>query len=68
MRGVAAAEGTTLCDIRSGFDQFEAADLREYLLPDPDLLHLSEAGNRVYADLIWPALHAAATQVQLEPA
>jgi hypothetical protein len=26
------------------------------LLPAPDLLHLSAAGNRVYADLMWPHL------------
>jgi lysophospholipase L1-like esterase len=63
MRDVAATEGATLCDIRVGFARFGTDDLSQYLLPAPDLLHLSEAGNRVNADLIWPALIRAAVTI-----
>jgi lysophospholipase L1-like esterase len=53
-REVATEAGAHLCDIRSAFEPFSEQELAELLLPAPDILHLSVAGNRVYADAIEP--------------
>ena len=42
----------SLCDIRTRFEPFSNEELEKLLLPYPDHLHLSEEGNRVYADTI----------------
>lgn len=60
VRGVADETGVDLCDIRAAFDPFEDEQLAAMLLPAPDLLHLSEDGNAVYADAIWPHVERAA--------
>jgi lysophospholipase L1-like esterase len=66
VRDVAAETGVDLCDIRAAFDPFDDERLAAMVLPAPDLLHLSEEGNAVYADAIWPhveqATSAALTQ------
>jgi lysophospholipase L1-like esterase len=59
MREVAAETGVRLCDIRAEFEHFDDDLLERYLLPAPDLLHLSAEGNAAYADLIWPTIESA---------
>jgi lysophospholipase L1-like esterase len=59
LREVAAEASCRLCDVHAVFDAMPADELVPLLLPAPDLLHLSAAGNRVYADLIWPHVRQA---------
>lgn len=59
LREVADETGCTLCDIRAVFEPFDDQELNRLLLPPPDLLHLSEEGNAVYADAIYPYVEAA---------
>ncbi len=59
VREVAEVTGVTLCDIESVFSRFNRAQLEELLLPEPDVLHLSPAGHRVYADAIYTPLEEA---------
>jgi lysophospholipase L1-like esterase len=61
VRDVAHETGVDLCDIRAVFEPFDDETLARMLLPAPDLLHLSEEGNSVYADAIWPHVEQAAT-------
>jgi lysophospholipase L1-like esterase len=56
LREVAAEASCRLCDVHAVFDAMPRQQLVPLLLPAPDLLHLSGAGNRVYADLMWPHL------------
>jgi lysophospholipase L1-like esterase len=67
---VAAETSVALCDIRPAFAQFTQDEMAGMLLPAPDVLHLSEAGNLVYADAIYPfvleAVRAAAEQLPEE--
>lgn len=58
VRSVVAETGVTLCDIRDVFEPFDDEKLAQMLLPKPDLLHLSAAGNEVYAKAIWPFVEA----------
>jgi len=58
---VASDAGVALCDMRSVFDPFDETTLASLLLPAPDVLHLSEEGNRVYFDAIWPYIDRAVT-------
>lgn len=65
VRDVAVETGVDLCDIRAAFDPFDDEKLAAMLLPEPDLLHLSEEGNAVYAEAIWPHVeHAAAAALR----
>jgi len=57
IRQVAVESGVLLCDIEEAFASLEDDELEGLLLPTPDVLHLSEQGNRVYADVIWPHVH-----------
>ncbi len=57
IRQVAAESGVLLCDIEEAFASLEDDELEGLLLPAPDVLHLSEQGNRVYADIIWRHVH-----------
>ncbi|MBA3842867.1 MAG: SGNH/GDSL hydrolase family protein [Actinobacteria bacterium] len=59
IREVAETVGVDLCDIEAAFAHFDDEELAELLLPAPDLLHLSEAGNRVYFTAIWPHVERA---------
>jgi lysophospholipase L1-like esterase len=59
LREVAAQALCRLCDVHAFFDAMPPHQLVPLLLPPPDLLHLSEAGNRVYADLMWPHMRDA---------
>jgi lysophospholipase L1-like esterase len=59
IREVASEAGTKLCDILLAFAPFTDEELDRLLLPPPDSLHLSEAGNVVYGDTIYPYLEAA---------
>jgi lysophospholipase L1-like esterase len=67
-RGVAVAAAVTLCDIRFAFAGLSDAELADLLLPMPDVLHLSEAGNRLYADAIWPIIQTAVGTIAKPPA
>jgi lysophospholipase L1-like esterase len=62
LRQVAAETGCTLRDIRAVFEPFSDDELERLLLPSPDLLHLSEEGNAVYADAIYSDVEAAVEQ------
>lgn len=62
VREVAVEAGVTLCDIGREFEKFNIRTLAELLLPEPDSLHLSKEGNRVYADIIYPYLARAMNQ------
>lgn len=64
VREVAAATCVTLCDIEKAFPSSMGDELRELLLPEPDILHLSEAGHRLYAETILPYLEAALEDVK----
>lgn len=59
LRESAHETGAVLCDVRAAFERLGDAELARLLLPEPDLLHLSEEGNRVYADVIAPYVEAA---------
>jgi acyl-CoA thioesterase-1 len=59
IREVAADAGVTLCDMRSVFEPFDETTLASLLLPAPDVLHLSEEGNRVYFEAILPYIERA---------
>lgn len=59
VRDVASATGVRLCDIRAEFMSFSDGKLDDLLLPSPDHLHLSIAGNRLYAEMILPYLRDA---------
>jgi len=60
VREVVAATGVTLCDIDEAFRR-HASDqqLADLLLPEPDVLHLSPAGHRLYSEVILGDLEAA---------
>jgi lysophospholipase L1-like esterase len=62
IREVAAETDATLCDIREAFERSDLG-LDSLLLPEPDLLHLSEEGHRLYFETIWPLLENAALEV-----
>jgi len=66
LREVAADCGTELCDIRAGFEGLSHEQMAEMVLPD--LLHLSVAGNAMYADLISPYVLEAVKAVTREVA
>jgi lysophospholipase L1-like esterase len=58
-RAVAKALDVQLCDVRAVFEKFTDDQLDDLLLTPPDQVHLSEAGNVVYTDVIWPYIDAA---------
>lgn len=45
---VAMSTGVTLCDIDAYFKEIDGSSYSDYLLPDPDLLHLSNTGHNHY--------------------
>jgi acyl-CoA thioesterase-1 len=63
IRDVAAASGVTLCDVWQAFVPFDDRVLDRMLLPAPDALHLSEEGNRVYCNAIWPFVRESVSTV-----
>jgi lysophospholipase L1-like esterase len=67
VREVSRATGVTLCDIEAVFSGFDRENLENLLLPEPDVLHLSPAGHRLYADTIYPLLEAAVGSLLTEP-
>lgn len=66
VRAVAKDVDVELCDIRAVFERFNKTQLEDLLLGPPDQLHLSEAGNLVYADAIWPQIAAAVAACAVE--
>jgi lysophospholipase L1-like esterase len=63
VREVAKGTKVVLCDIDAAFAGFSKEQLADLLLPEPDVLHLSAAGHRVYADAIYPLLESAVKKV-----
>lgn len=59
VRDVARTTDVVLCDVEAAFIDFDDATLARMLLPEPDVLHLSEEGHRLYADYIYPYVDAA---------
>lgn len=59
VRDVSATTQVTLCDIEKTFGRFSEDELRELLLPEPDVLHLSAVGHKHYAQAILPYLESA---------
>jgi lysophospholipase L1-like esterase len=68
VRDVAAETDVDLCDIRRAFGGFDHEQLADLLLPAPDVLHLSEEGNRVYFEAIWPHIEKAVAAALTEEA
>jgi lysophospholipase L1-like esterase len=54
VRDVARECDVQLCDIERAFAFASTEALAGLLLPEPDVLHLSPAGHRIYADAIFP--------------
>jgi lysophospholipase L1-like esterase len=65
VREVSAATGSKLCDVHHAFVPLTDRELSTLLLPAPDILHLSESGNSLYADTIYPLVES--TLLALEP-
>jgi len=63
VRDVAKESGVTLCDIARSFERFDQSALTALLLPEPDVLHLSPSGHRIYADAIYGFVERAAANV-----
>ena len=63
VREVAVATHVTLCEIDKAFPSSSDEELRVLLLPEPDVLHLSPVGHRVYAQAIQEYLEAAIEDV-----
>jgi len=66
MREVAHITESQLCDIQHAFADLDDRELEKMLLPAPDLLHLSEAGNLFYANVISPYVERAVDAVTSE--
>ena len=56
IRKAADETGVVLCDIHKYFEEFNKEKLSKCIIPEPDLLHLSEEGNYEYAACIYPYL------------
>jgi len=63
VRDVARQSQVTLCDIEAAFAFANREQLADLLLPEPDVLHLSASGHKIYADAIMPALTTAVQAV-----
>jgi len=59
IKDIASEQEVTFCDIDAWFNQVDNASYEDYLLPEPDLLHLSELGHQHYANAIKPYLQCA---------
>lgn len=59
VREVARDTGVTLFDIARPFERLDKAALAQMLLPEPDVLHLSAPGHRMYAEAIYPLVERA---------
>ena len=63
VREVAAETDVTLCDIEMVFSDVENDELSQLLLPEPDILHLSELGHQKYFSGIYDLALKAVNQV-----
>lgn len=63
VREVVVATDVTLCGIDKVFPSSSDEELRVLLLPEPDVLHLSPVGHRLYAQAIQEYLEAAVEDV-----
>lgn len=62
VRQVASATDVTLCDVEAAFAAYQGEALAEMLLPEPDVLHLSQAGHSKYAQAIFEPVYQAILQ------
>jgi lysophospholipase L1-like esterase len=53
VRQVAREACVTLCDMAAAFADLDEASLADMLLPEPDVLHLSQRGHQRYAAYIY---------------
>ena len=63
VREVAREHGVQLCDIEQAFAFATPEALAGFLLPEPDVLHLSPSGHRIYADAIFPFISQAVEHI-----
>jgi len=63
VREVAKVSKVTLCDIDQVFVDMTGDRLAAMLLPEPDVLHLSEMGNEKYADAIFAPIIKSVKQI-----
>ena len=54
IRQVAREEDIHLVDIEPAYNRASDEELTRWLLPDPDILHLSEEGNEIYFKAFLP--------------
>jgi lysophospholipase L1-like esterase len=66
VRQVATETNVIFCDIRKEFVKYNREELAGYLLPYPDQLHLSVAGNQIYANVMWPIVEKCIQEVILQ--
>jgi lysophospholipase L1-like esterase len=59
VREVADEAHVTLCDIEQAFSKIKDKALESMLLPEPDVLHLSELGHAIYAGAIFEPISSA---------
>ena len=63
VREVAKSTNVTLCDMANHFDGLTNEELESFLLPEPDLLHLSLEGHKFYATILEPFIETALNQL-----
>lgn len=59
VRDVAKETKVTLCDVEGEFSSIPITRLSEYLMPEPDVLHLSEQGHEKYAAAVYELIYTA---------
>lgn len=63
VRELAGEANVTFCDIGYAFSDFPREELGAMLLPEPDVLHLSELGHEKYAGIILEPISQAINQL-----
>lgn len=53
---IAKEKNILFCDIAAAFDKLDTETVEKYLIPYPDLLHLSREGHKYYAAQIQPLI------------
>ncbi len=66
VRDVAKEAKVILCDIEKAFEDVDRDQLRAMLLPEPDVLHLSQLGHERYASAVFLNIADAVREVIME--
>ena len=66
VRDVAKEAKVILCDIEKAFENVDRDQLRAMLLPEPDVLHLSQLGHERYASAVFLNIADAVREVIME--